>query len=245
MSFSQVSLFLPSLNRKQSPLSFSISLNNSSYSISQQCLTALGQVAANADASTCLNIPALAQIISTPSTSSIVQPYNTWLSGLCGRPICSDATLTSIANIVGPACPTELQALGFTPTNFATEFKAFYPVFRKIICLKQSVSCRFYSFLNVIDGDRLESPYSGNTLCLTEFLTQIEKTNGTLTLTNALKLLTNPETLPKEITCSNCNKAAFNILAQADPTDANASKATLQQQCGAAFVGKCQTVHVV
>ena len=146
LSFSQVSLFLPSLNRKQSPLSFSISLNNSSYSISQQCLTALGQVAANADASSCLNIPAFVQILNTPAASSIVQPYNTWLSGLCGRPICSDATLTSIASTVGPACPTELQALGFTPNNFATEFKAFYPVFRKIICLKQSVSCRFLFF---------------------------------------------------------------------------------------------------
>jgi hypothetical protein len=200
----------------------------------------LGQVAANADASSCLDIPALAQVFNTPADASIVQPFDSWLKGLCGHAICSDATLEAIANIVSPACSTELTALGFTPGNFATELKAVYPVFRKIICLKQSVSSRFYCFSTVINGDRLELPYSGNTLCLTEFLTQVEKKYGTLTLTKALQLLTNPPAdLPKELTCSNCNKAAYNILAQASPTDANAAKPALQQQCGAAFVGKC------
>lgn len=119
------------------------SLNDSSYSISSQCLTALAQVAANPDASKCLNLPALGQVFTTPADASIVKPIDTWLSGLCGRASCSDATLDAIAAIVGPACPAELTALGFTPANFATELKAVYPVFRKIICLKQSVSCRF------------------------------------------------------------------------------------------------------
>jgi len=82
--------------------------------------------------------------------------------------------------------------------------------------------------------------YSGNTFCITEFLTGVEAKYGTLTLTKGLQLSTNPPAdFPKELLCSNCEKAAYNILAQASPTDAKAAKPKLEQMCGANFVGKC------
>jgi len=66
----------------------------------------------------------------------------------------------------------------------------------------------------------------------------VEQKYGTLTLTKASQLITNPPAdFPKELLCSNCAKAAYNIIAQASPTHAN--KASHEQMCGAAFVGKC------
>lgn len=85
---------------------------------------------------------------------------------------------------------------------------------------------------------------TNNTLCLTTTLDNVESVLGPLSLDNIMtqmtEILTGQATnLPTSLVCTDCSKAAFNILKQNDPALAGSSTVTnaVENQCGASFVG--------
>jgi hypothetical protein len=109
-----------------------------------------------------------------------------------------------------------LASTGFTSDQTPTIIslvEQYYPTVRQVICLKD-----------------------GSTNCITQTLTNIEAVVGPLTITNIISLAANPpSTLPTNITCSNCIKAAYNIIAKNIPSIVTDAAPALQSQCGASF----------
>jgi len=134
---------------------------------------------------------------------------------LCAAGPCSNATLAAIVNNATAGCSTELTALGFDPSETPAVISAvqqYYPTVRKVACLKD-----------------------GNTFCVTELLTDIQDAFGPLTISNIPNIVKgfSVNSVPQNLTCSNCSKAAFNVVNQDVPGLIPASDA--QQECGASF----------
>ncbi|PPQ63477.1 hypothetical protein CVT24_005134 [Panaeolus cyanescens] len=188
----------------------------SAQSLSQQCTATLAAIAGNPDAASCLSPGSLVSIVAGGSSNSIVASIDGWLSNICGAPACSNDTLAAVVKNATEGCSTELSGLGFnsnlTPTITGL-VQQYYPTVRKVVCLK--------------DGD---------SNCITKTLGDVEATFGTLNLQNIIKIVTNPpDDLPANITCTNCVKAAYNVIAQDVPGLVSDTSAGLQQQCGADF----------
>ncbi|EDR08811.1 uncharacterized protein LACBIDRAFT_296259 [Laccaria bicolor S238N-H82] len=188
----------------------------SAQSLSSACTTALTSVALNPDAAACLSPSSLIPIATGGANKSVVAPINNWLTAVCGAPACSNATIAAVVTNITTGCATDLAATGFTsdltPT-ITTLVEQYYPTVRQVICLKD-----------------------GSTNCITETLTNIEAIVGPLTLTNILSIAANPpSTIPTNITCSNCIKAAYNIIAKDVPSIVSEAAPALQSQCGASF----------
>jgi hypothetical protein len=108
-----------------------------------------------------------------------------------------------------------LSGWGFTSSltpSITSVIQQYYPTVRKVVCLK--------------DGD---------TNCITQTLTNIQDTVGTLTLANVAQLVVSPPTLPANITCTNCIKAAYSVIHTDAPTLVADVAPALQSQCGADF----------
>lgn len=73
----------------------------------------------------------------------------------------------------------------------------------------------------------------------------MESTFGPLSLQNIVKLVANPPNdLPANITCTNCIKAAYTVVAQDIPALVSDTAPALQQQCGADFTGMTHVVSI-
>lgn len=89
----------------------------------------------------------------------------------------------------------------------------------------------------------LRSTSNGNTLCVTESLNDIEQYTGSLTIAN-LESLGNAAlqgsfpNIPANISCTDCSKAAFSLVAQqyGDLIPDNL-KTEISSTCGASFLG--------
>lgn len=82
--------------------------------------------------------------------------------------------------------------------------------------------------------------FSNGTNCLASTLNDIQSANGPLTLNSLIQLVTlgNVPNIPSNVTCSDCTKAAYNILRSDVPSIVSDTSGELQQQCGANFTGK-------
>lgn len=88
------------------------------------------------------------------------------------------------------------------------------------------------------------SIYSGNTNCITETLTNIQNLVGNLSLTNIEGLVASgfPSNVStndtSSVLCTDCVKAAYNVINTDFPSLISSEQSTLQSQCGSSFTGK-------
>jgi hypothetical protein len=193
----------------------------SAQSISSKCQTAFQNILSSTDAQ-CLNPSALISIALQSSNSSIIDPINTWLVGLCSQPACNNDTLAAVTTNITTGCSAELSAIGFQTSDTSSLISVVqevYPVARQIVCLKDT---------------------SANELCITESLTGIQNSFGTLSLsgirTFGQDIVSSSTTIPTNVTCSSCTKATYNILEKNFPQYANAATSNLTTECGSSFV---------
>ncbi|KAI0769643.1 hypothetical protein BD413DRAFT_476957 [Trametes elegans] len=207
----------------------------SAQSLSTQCQAALASIVANSDASTCLNAQALVGLVvssSGSSNSSIVPTINTWLTGLCSRPACSNDTLASVVSSVNSGCSTELSSFGLN--NVGTDqltslVQTAYPTVRQVACL----------------GDTSNS----NALCVTETLNNLEPYTGTLTVSNIESVASQiaagtVPNVPSNVTCTDCTKAAYNIVQQNFAGLFSGAASDVSSTCGASFTDGAQPSSV-
>ena len=85
--------------------------------------------------------------------------------------------------------------------------------------------------------------FSNGNNCLASTLSDIQSANGPLTLNSIIQFITlgNVPNIPPNVTCSDCTKAAYNILRNDVPRIVSDASEGLQQQCGANFTGEITT----
>ncbi|KAI1796355.1 hypothetical protein LXA43DRAFT_615686 [Ganoderma leucocontextum] len=196
----------------------------SAQSISSQCQSTLASILTSSDAS-CLNAQSLLGLAAASGNTSVVPTINTWLTGLCAKPACTNQTISALVQNVTSGCQSELSSLGLSGID-ASELTALvesaYPTVRKVACLSDTKQ--------------------NNELCVTEFLTGVEGTTGNLSVANIEALVTNFGTsgslpnLSSNVTCSNCVKAAYTIVSTDFAGILPSSVGSyFQNTCGASF----------
>ncbi|KAH0827450.1 hypothetical protein J3R83DRAFT_4138 [Lanmaoa asiatica] len=189
-------------------------------SISSQCSSALLAIAASPQA-TCLDLGLLAPL-ALSNTTSVIPTVNTWLTGVCSQGPCSNATLQTVVTNITTGCSSDLASLGLPTsdtTSLVTTVQAAYPTVRQVACLKDT---------------------SANTLCATELLTDIQSSTTTLSINNIVGLIAQLMTgtnvnIPQNVTCSNCSKGAYTVVAQNYPALLTSDQSTIQSECGSSF----------
>lgn len=88
---------------------------------------------------------------------------------------------------------------------------------------------------------------SANQLCVTELLTNIQSAVGTLSIANIVQIIPNiasgSATIPKNVTCSDCVKQAYNIVNKDFPGSIPSQAASeLSSACGSSFTGEFLTI---
>ncbi|KAH9986529.1 hypothetical protein BJV74DRAFT_718044, partial [Russula compacta] len=186
--------------------------------VSSQCQSTLASIATSPDAQ-CLNAGAVLPIFLGNSSTSIVGPINTWLTGLCSKDACSNQTLAAFVTNITQGCSSEL---GSNNGNVTTSVQEFYPSVRQIVCLKDN---------------------NTNQLCPVEGLYDIQNATGTISVDNVFSLIPQilfvglPVGQGQNTTCNNCTKAAYNILHSNIPQNITSDdNSTISNQCGASFL---------
>lgn len=88
----------------------------------------------------------------------------------------------------------------------------------------------------------MRSTSNNNTLCLTETLTNLEPYTGTLTVSNieavASQIVAGTvPSVPSNVTCTDCSKAAFNLVEQNFNGLLSGYSSDVSTTCGSSFVG--------
>jgi hypothetical protein len=141
---------------------------------------------------------------------------------MCSQGPCSNSTLQTVVTDILNGCSTDLASYGLTtndPTAIVTTVQAAYPAVREIACFKDT---------------------SANSLCVTELLTDIQSATTTLSLTNIAGLISQAmsgksPSIPQNVTCSNCSKAAYTILNEDFPSFVSDEQSAFQSECGSSF----------
>ena len=134
---------------------------------------------------------------------------------------CSNTTLANAVTNITTGCSTELSAAGLTTSSNSSQaiisaVQAAYPTVRQVLCLSDS----------------------GNN-CVTETLTNIQNVVGQLNLTEIVSIIANPTgvNLPANVTCTNCTKAAYNVINGNYPSLVSGEASAIESQCGSSFTG--------
>ena len=108
-------------------------------SLSTQCITAFGGIAANQEAAACLSTGSLVTALGAGTSGSLVPTINSWLTGVCGSPACSNETLAAVVQNVTAGCGAELGLAGDSTIvpSIVTVIQQYYPTARKVFCLKE------------------------------------------------------------------------------------------------------------
>ncbi|KAF9474545.1 hypothetical protein BDN70DRAFT_866068 [Pholiota conissans] len=198
----------------------------SAQSLSTGCTNTLAAVAQNADAAACLSPGSLITLATGGVNASIIAPINTWLTAICGAPACSNDTLAAVVQNVTTGCSTELSSLGLTSdisSSITPLVQQYYPTVRKVVCLKD-----------------------GSTNCVTQTLTNIQNAVGNLSISNIAQIIANPpSTIPANVSCTDCIKAAYNVINHDVPSLVSDSASSLQSQCGASFTDGTTPSNIV
>ncbi|KII92266.1 hypothetical protein PLICRDRAFT_88909 [Plicaturopsis crispa FD-325 SS-3] len=194
----------------------------SAQTLSSGCQQTLAEIAASSEYD-CLNAGALASLAIGGSNTSVVDPINNWLSGLCSQAACSNDTISNAVSNVTSGCSSDLSNAGFSLPSDALSsvigiVQQVYPVARQALCLKDT---------------------SASTNCITQTLTNIQNTYGPLTISSipsvASTLAGSLSALPANITCTDCNKQILNIANTAYPDVMKGIMGEASQLCGADF----------
>ncbi len=218
----------------------------SSFDVSAQCQSSLVNIASSTEGQ-CLNSAGIAPIFFTGSNTSLIGPFQSWLTGLCSKDPCTNQTLATLVANITQGCSSDLSSLGINNSNVSSitaSVQEYYPVVRQIACLKEYVS-RGTSSSQIVHGANILPSDNANQLCVIEELYNIQNVTGTLSADNVFSLF--PKLiaaglpalgLPQNVTCNNCTKEAYNIIIAETPqvitSDGNS---TLSKQCGADFLG--------
>ncbi|KAJ3565281.1 hypothetical protein NP233_g7730 [Leucocoprinus birnbaumii] len=188
--------------------------------LSQSCMNAFTGIIGNSDANACLNPTALLPL-ATSNDTSIVGPITNWTQSVCSASPCSNQTLSTIVSSIVNGCQAEIAGISGSsvdPTTLASQItplvQQYYPTVRQIVCLSDN-----------------------NNNCLVSTLTNLQAITGPLSLSNIASavMLGNVPSIPNNITCSDCTKAAYNILRTNVPSIVSDASGDLQQTCGANF----------
>ncbi|KAH9040636.1 hypothetical protein EDB85DRAFT_1924382 [Lactarius pseudohatsudake] len=184
----------------------SVIAQSSSFDISAQCQSSLGQ---------CLNSAGIAPIFFAGSNTSLIGPFQSWLTGLCSKDPCTNQTLATLVANITQGCSSDLSSLGINNSNVSSitaSVQEYYPVVRQIACLKDN---------------------NANQLCLIEeFADNIFSLFPKL-IAEGLPALG----LSQNVTCSNCTKEAYNIIITESPQAITSDEnSTLSKQCGSDFL---------
>jgi hypothetical protein len=195
--------------------------------LSAQCTAALTTLLASPDAA-CINPTGILAIGLTPQDMSIIPNVNSWLTGFCGVPACTNASISNILTTAASGCATDLAAAGVqldsdTLNKVITDVQGAFPTVREIICLTDASS----------------TPAQ---FCVTETLTNLQSLFGTLTLTSIgtdIQTLVDQGMIPSSVLCTNCNKESFNIARTQLPFyDAADIDPKLAAECSDSFTNK-------
>ncbi|KAI0790646.1 hypothetical protein C8Q75DRAFT_96038 [Abortiporus biennis] len=191
--------------------------------VSDQCQSTLTQLVLS-PSSQCLNAQALIGLATTSADASLVGPINNWLTGLCSQAACSNDTLSAIVTNITSGCSSDLQSAGVGTVNtqqLIPIVQQAYPTVRKIACLTDTQNSKG--------------------LCVTETLTSLEGQVGTLS-TNAIQSLAqqisqgNLPNVSSSTICTDCTKAAYNIINTDYPSLINSNaNSSVAQTCGSSF----------
>ncbi|TCD60966.1 hypothetical protein EIP91_009247 [Steccherinum ochraceum] len=195
------------------------------FGLSSSCESTLASIVL-APSSACLNAQALIGVVTAPANSSLVDPINNWLTGMCAQPACTNDTLSSVVSNITTGCQSDLSGLGsLSPQEIEQVVVSAYPAVRQVACLTDS--------------------NNNNGLCVTETLTAVQSSTGTTLSTNGVMQLVQQimggqvPNLPSSVLCTDCTKAAFNIINTQYPGLANGSVnvvGNISSTCGADFV---------
>jgi len=191
-------------------------------SLSTNCSAALLVVSNDSGASACLSFSSLTGLITGGSTVSTIDQ---WLDKICPAAPCSNATLSTVVNTLVGGCSSELATYGITASasELVPIVQQYYPTVRQIACLKD-----------------------GNTNCITETLDNIQTETGqNITLSNFISVLSLAGNFPSNVTCTACTQAAYDILAQQQPSLASSAQSALQSECGADFTNGTRPTGIV
>ncbi|KAI9437738.1 hypothetical protein H4582DRAFT_297466 [Lactarius indigo] len=202
-----------------------IAQSSSSFDVSAQCQSSLINIASSTEGQ-CLNSAGIAPIFFAGSNTSLIGPFQSWLTGLCSKDPCTNQTLATLVANITQGCSSDLSSLSINNSNISSitaSVQEYYPVVRQIACLKDN---------------------NANQLCLIEELYDVQNVTGTLITDNVFSLF--PKLiaeglpalgLPQNVTCNNCTKEAYNIIITQTPQAiASDENSTLSKQCGADFL---------
>jgi len=210
----------------------------SSLGLSQQCQDTLNNALANPDLSKCLNIFNAINIFSTTANTSVIQPVDSWLQGVCAASPCSNDTLTQAAQNITTGCQSDLSSIGVSSGDASAiqnGIQQIYPTVRKVACLSDSKA-------------------SGHPLCVTELLNDLQSSIGTLSVNNIVSIVqgvingtSSGISIPKNVTCNDCTEAAWAIIKGDFPDLASDNTVTgpISSQCGSDFVTASQPSDIV
>ncbi|TFK26479.1 hypothetical protein FA15DRAFT_667360 [Coprinopsis marcescibilis] len=182
------------------------------------CSRTLSSVALNPDAAGCLNTIALIPLVNGNSSESLVPAVDNWLSGLCRAAPCSNETLAAVVTNITEGCANDVELFGNIGQSTGAVIslvQEYYPLVRSIACLTD-------------DGDN----------CIVKTLQDIEGAVGTLSIGNIVtQFLNGSNPVPLDLLCTDCVKAAYNLIADAIPSLAsnNETITQVEAQCGANF----------
>ncbi len=109
------------------------------HSLFSKCETTLANVVLSSD-SQCLNAQALVGVLTTASDASLVSPINSWLTGMCSQPACTNDTLASVVSTIMSGCQSDVSSLGLgniTASQLTSIVQSVYPTARQVMCLKE------------------------------------------------------------------------------------------------------------
>jgi hypothetical protein len=193
-------------------------------SLSATCKSTIQTVAVSSDAQ-CLNLGPILTAAIGGGNIDLPTVASSWLTGLCSAGACSNASLTAVFNNITSGCATDLKTIfdaDVSDAQFILPYiLQFYPPVRQIACLKDT---------------------STNKLCVPETLSNLETITGSLgnlSSTVSLDDITSKLTPAaiKPLICTDCIKAAWNIVAGVFPGSDLLSQysAPFGQVCGASF----------
>lgn len=178
--------------------------------LSSQCKGALSQVAASPEAG-CINPAGLVPIATNPGSTpdALDTQFNNWLSGLCSVGSCSNQTIAEIVTNVTSGCSSELNTFGIGTGNVQEEIT----FVQQLYPVARQISC-------------LKDTSTGD-YCGTVIITAIPDTlsGGSLTV-------------PTNVTCGDCSKAALTIIQHEFPSSVeseDSNNSSLHQECGDSF----------
>jgi len=197
-----------------------VAQSSSGLDVSAQCQSTLLNISSSTEGQ-CINAAGLVPIFLASSNSSLIGPFQSWLTGLCSKGPCTNQTLATLVANVTQGCSSDLSSLGINDNNASSitaSVQEYYPVVRQIACLKDN---------------------NASQLCVIDELYDIQNATGTLSVDEifSLKTLAPLLTLPQNVKCNNCTKEAYNILLTEAPQAITSDKnSTISKQCGADFL---------